>query len=138
MPEHRSFRSSSLINLPKFSKLLNFRQKLFNYFSMERSFFNGNLINLSLRITFLRYAIFTGKSFNYSPWKKEQFVFQINVQFLSTSSREIFMQKFLITPQLKIHLVFQIISQRPISIDIVIFSRQRFFMLFLNIQFLIS
>lgn len=135
MPEHRSFRSSSLINLPKFSKLLNFRQKLFNYFSMKCKQY---LINLSLHITFLRYAIFTGKSFNYSPWKKEQFIFQINVQFLSTSSREIFMQKFLITPQLKIHLVFQIISQRPISIDIVIFSRQRFFMLLLNIQFLIS
>lgn len=33
MAEHRSF---PFINLPKFSKLLHFAQKLFNYFSMKR------------------------------------------------------------------------------------------------------
>lgn len=112
---------SSLINLPKFSKLLHFAQKLFNYFSMKR------YLTLIVTIRFL--SDFYRKILN--PRRKNNSFFKylaISIDIV-ISSRQKFLHKN----------SWSFLNERYlISIDIVIFSRQSFYAKIFNHSSMIS
>lgn len=118
MAEHRSF---PFINLPKFSKLLHFAQKLFNYFSMKR------YLTLIVMIRFL--SDFYRKILN--PRRKNNSFFKylaISIDIV-ISSRQKFLHKN----------SWSFLNERYlISIDIVIFSRQSFYAKIFNHSSMIS